>query len=96
METARIIFNDGTEIEAEVNGTNLITDEEPEFPSDLTNITIERDGGMEVIADGKIIESFPLDNRYWFIIIQKDVPEYVEQNAANIDYIAMMTDVELL
>ena len=40
MEVATIRFSDGTEIEAEVNGTCFIVDEKPEFPDNFEEIVI--------------------------------------------------------
>ncbi len=40
MERVKIIFLDGTEIEAEKNGSSYIVDEKPRFPNDLSEVSI--------------------------------------------------------
>ena len=47
-----IIFNDGTTLEVEQNGSTFIADTKPAFPSDLTNIEIE-----ETYDVSKIVEN---------------------------------------
>lgn len=96
METAKITFSNGDEIIVEVNGDSFIMDEEPTFPDNLENITIEKDGQTSEIEHGRIIECASIDGRYWFAICE--VPEgerILEEMQANILYIAMMTDVDI-
>jgi hypothetical protein len=69
----KIIFNDGTEITAKKNGSCFIVDEAPEFPEDLTGITIEGENGTTEIENGRIIESASVDGKYWFTI--QEIPE---------------------
>ena len=96
METAVILFNDGTSIEAEVNGSCYITDSKPEFPGDLTGIVISAESGVRHIDNGQIIEAASVDGRYWFAV--EEIPAEVIKEAelqAKLDYLAMMTDVDL-
>lgn len=87
-----IRFIDGTEIEAELNGTTLITDEKPEFPDDLS--WVEVDGNQ--IENAKIVEVDNVwDERYMFLIIETPQTEITEQNTANIDYLSAMTGIDL-
>ena len=95
MEKATIIFNDGTEIEAAVNGDCFIVDEKPDFPDDLTDITIVSDQGEKTVEHGRIVECAS-EKDYWFAIVE--IPEAertLTQMQANIEYMAMMTDVDL-
>ena len=63
---AKIIFNDMTEITAEMNGNCLILDKKPEFPSDLSTVTIRSAAGDCVYCNAEIIECASIDGRYWF------------------------------
>ena len=96
MEEVRIIFNDGTEITAERNGDSLIVDEKPDFPSDLSEVTIEGEKETKVIEHAELVECAGTDDRYWFTFVE--IPESVreaKQFRSDIDYIAMETGVEL-
>ena len=96
METAKITFSNGEEITAEVNGNCFIVDEAPEFPDNLEDITIKKDGQEETIEHGRIIECASTDDKYWFTI--GEIPEgerVLEEMQANILYIAMMADVDI-
>lgn len=77
METATIIFKDGTEIEAEVNGNNLITAEKPDFPEDLSLVIVRGDDFEWVYHYVEITESAAIDNRYWFVFTE--IPENVRE-----------------
>ena len=63
MEKATIIFKNGTQIEAEVNGDCYITEDVVEFPEDLSIVTI--DNGT-VLHNVRVIEPYSVDDRYWF------------------------------
>ena len=65
-----IIFNDGTRLQVEQNGTSFILDEKPEFPSDMSRVTIENDEGTQVIENAELVECASIDNRYWFTFIE--------------------------
>ena len=96
METAKITFSNGEEIIAEVNGDSFIVNEEPTFPDNLEDITIEKDGQEETIEHGRIIECASVDGRYWFAISEVAEGERIlEVMQSNILYIAMMTDVDI-
>ena len=96
MEEVKIIFSEGPEIEAEKNGNSYIVDEKPEFPTDLETVTIEENGTETELHNAQIIECASVDGRYWFTI--QEIPEDTIEKAtmkAQIDYIAMMTDIDL-
>lgn len=86
---AKIIFANGLEINAEVNGNNFIVDKKPSFPVNLKNIKIESSDGTTVITNGMITTCAPLDKRYWFTI--SEVPtgtlqmELTDQRIADIE-----------
>lgn len=92
----KIIFNDKTEINAERNGTTFITDTKPSIPDDLTNIEIVEDGTTTVIQNAQFVECCPLDERYYFTFIETSEAELQHiKDRADIEYIAMMSDIEL-
>ena len=63
---ARIIFKDGTEITAEMNGNCFITQSKPAFPADLSTVTVESEDGEKVFSNAQLIECASVDGRYWF------------------------------
>ena len=95
MEKVKITFNDGTEITADVNGGSYITDEMPDFPEDLTNVTIEENGTEKTVEYGQLIECASIDGRYWFAIGEvSEQQRVIADMQSSIDYIAMMSDIE--
>ena len=57
MEKAKIIFITGLTITAEVNGGSYITEEKPDFPDDLSEITVEQGEETKEIRDAQIFSS---------------------------------------
>ena len=95
MENVTIRFADGTELEAEQNGSCFIVDEEPAFPADLSTVTISGETD-EVIENAEIVECASVDERYWFAIIAISAEEIArEKTDAQIMYTALMTDTLL-
>ena len=93
METVNIIFNDGTELEAERNGSSFIVNEKPDFPEEFTNITIEDEDGETIIDSAELIECASIDGRYWFSFREITERETTEnQLEAQVFYTATMTD----
>lgn len=97
MDTVTIGFNNGTMISAEMNGSCYILDEKPDFPSDLSFVTVTSlDGTFRALQNPEIIECASIDGRYWFSFYEMPESERnVKQMQANIEYIAMMADVDL-
>lgn len=96
METVVIKFSNGAEIEVERNASTYIAKSKPEFPENLTDISIKGENFEENVAFGRIIECASIDGRYWFGI--QGISEAERQAAqvrADIDYIAMETGVKL-
>lgn len=96
MEKVKIVFKNGMEIEAEQNGSSLIVDTKPDFPADLSAVTIIGADGEHTYNNAEIVECASVDGRYWFAFIE--IPESVRserQTQANIEYIAMMADIDL-
>lgn len=93
---ATITFNNGLQIQAEQNATSFITNIKPDFPDDLSFVTVYGENGEEYYQNAEIIECASVDARYWFGI--REVPESErkqKQMQANIDYVAMMSGVDL-
>ena len=96
MEKVTITFVDGTYIEAERNGDCYITGIEPTFPRDLSLVVIVGNNYDRTVEHAELIECASVDGRYWFTF--NEIPENIrttKQIQANIEYIAMMTDVDL-
>ena len=51
MEKVKITFKDGTEMEAEVNGSCYIVDGKPDFPIDLSEVTVSERGEIKITED---------------------------------------------
>ena len=96
MEKAKIIFNDGTEIAVDRNSDCYIVSEEPKFPDDLSVVTVEGDDYLKVFRHAEKVECASVDGNYWFTFIEvsEDI-RAMRQMEANIEYIAMMADIEL-
>ena len=96
MEKAKITFTNGMVVEAEENASSLITERKPDFPSDLSVVTVTGTNGEHVYKNAEIIECASVDGRYWFSFREISEKERAsKQLQANIEYIAMMTDVDL-
>ena len=95
MEKAKIVFNDGTQIKPEINGSTFILSKKPDFPADLTDIEITTKDGITTVPHGMIIECAPApgDTRYWFAIADIPVSEIERDRMdAQVMYTALMTD----
>ena len=67
----KIIFNDGTELVAEVNGSCFIVDEQPSLPKDLSEVTIQEEGVERILTDVIVQECASVDGKYWFTLLEK-------------------------
>lgn len=96
MEKAKITFKNGLEIEAEVNGNCYIVDSKPDFPVDLSEVTVTAGEGEKVLNEVEVNEAASVDGRYWFALRELTEQElkYIKTQA-DIQYLAMMTDVDL-
>ena len=54
MEKAKIVFQNGMEIEAEENGSSLITDSRPDFPVDLSSVLVIGACGERIFKNAEI------------------------------------------
>ena len=99
---AKITFKDGSEITAEANGNNYITESEPEFPEDLSVVTVRTEGeGAEeekVFHNPKVTECASLDGRFWFAFVEeseqdKVIRELQEQNDMLTECLLEMSEI---
>ena len=66
MENVKIIFSDGTELVATQNGNCYIVDEKPNFPADLSTVTV----GEQELENVALVECYSNDGKYWFAFRQ--------------------------
>ena len=97
MEKVTIEFANGLEIEAEVNGSCYIVDEKPDFPTDLSAVSVtDGDGNTKELVEVEINETASVDGRYWFALRELTQQELKDiRIEANIQYLAMMSDIDL-
>lgn len=89
MENVTIKFKNGQTIEAENNGSCFITNTKPNFPADLSEVTIIYSDHQETISYAIAQEAASIDNRYWFTFVTATAYEKLESQVL---YTAMMTD----
>ena len=100
--TATIRFSDGTELQAEMNGTCFILDNKPSFPADLTIVTVEIDGEVTRYRNAKVQKCASIDGRYWWTLVEesptvikfREIDHVEEKHQADIDYLLMLVDEE--
>lgn len=68
---AILTFMDGTVIEAEENGNCFIVPVEPEFPEDLSQVTVEDETGEKTLQNVTVQEAASVDGRYWFVLVEE-------------------------
>lgn len=97
----KVTLSDSTEIEnLKLNGNNFVSETEITediFKGKLSAVTItDSNGGEQIIENAELISVQEHSGEWWFSI--RETPETIriqKQMQANIQYIAMMTDVEL-
>ena len=96
----KITLTDGTVLDnLRLNGNNYISDTElteDTFLGNLGRVTIN-DGEKDTVYENMdLVQIVKYDNEYWFILRTMTKKELQDiKNRSDIDYIAMMTDVEL-
>lgn len=95
-----ITLKDGTQIEnLRVNGNNFISQEQinPEiFDGNLGEVTINDGENDEVHENMGLVQVTQMGDEYWFVL--RDIPASEianEKLRSDLDYLAMMTDVEI-
>lgn len=94
------LFNGTTISNLELNGNNFISDTEitaEMFDGGLAEVHISSDKETNyTINHAKLIQIMELDGKWWFILGKMSEEELLfEKISSDIDYIAMMTDVDL-
>lgn len=96
----KITLADGTVIDnLRLNGNNYISDKEltaDVFLGKLNKVVIN-DGERDVVYDNMtLVQIVKYDEEYWFILRTMTKRELQDlKNRADIDYLAMMSDIEL-
>ena len=95
---AKVIFKNGQEITAEINGGSLIVNEKPEFPEDLTGVIVRAEGRDTVYNYPILVECASIDNRYWFTFIEESesdrtIRELREENQMLEDAILELAEI---
>lgn len=96
-----VILSDGTKLSnLSLNGNNFISTEEvteETFRGKLTEVTISDGETEQVIHNAELIQiSTLVPGEWWFILREIPADVLLERKMqANIEYIAMMTDVDL-
>ena len=94
--TATIQFGDGSSIIVEENGNCFITDEKPDFPDNLDNITISDEDGERILSKSEIIECASIDDKYWFSLREITEEELAREKLdAQVTFTALCTDTLL-
>ncbi len=96
MEKAKITFVDGTTIDAEINGSCYITAKKPEFPDDMSKVTVKIGDEKKKLVEVEVNEAASVDGQYWFTLLEMTESELEAiRIQADIQYIAMMSGVDL-
>lgn len=96
----KITLADGTVIQnLRLNGNNYISTEiitEDMFTDNCSTVTIN-DGAKDVVhTNMELVQVVKYDDEYWFILRKLSDKELRDiKTRSDIDYIAMMTDIEL-
>lgn len=100
----KITLSDGTTIEnLELNGNNFVSEKEitaDMFTDKLSKVTIEgKENGQDVKQEYEhmeLVQIVKYDDGYYFVLRELSADEIDKiKTKADIEYLAMMTDVEL-
>lgn len=98
--TYRIVLADGQEIKnLRMNGNNFVSEtpiDKSIFEGNLSTVTIYENNVPEVHEHMALVQLIQMFGQYWFILrdmTQKELDEI--QLRADVDFIAMMSDIEL-
>jgi hypothetical protein len=72
---AVIRFKNGEMIRAEQNGNCFIVPEVPEFPEDLSEVTVLADDKETVMHYVMIEEAASVDGRFWFCMVEESAED---------------------
>lgn len=91
---------DGTVIsQLKKNGDNYISSEkltEDMFQGNLSEVTVESEEGKETHSNMDLVQITTMNGEYWFVLRPlSDIEMQMSMMESNIDFLAMMQDVEL-
>ena len=87
---ARITFANGSEMTVEKNGDCYILPAQPDFPADLSIVTVESEEEVREYHNPQVTECASIDGRYWFALVE--MSNEAAQTAALRARIAMLED----
>lgn len=90
----KIIFADGTEIDAVQNGDSYIVDERIEVTEEqLETVTIQSEDEEKVFNNAELVECASVDEKFWFAF-REITPEEEEANQlrADVDYLLAISE----
>ena len=95
---ATIIFKNGTEISAEMNGNSLILNAKPVFPDYLSVVTVQSEAGNTIYHNAALQECASVDGRYWFTFVEegeleRTLRELREENEILTECILEMSEI---
>ena len=95
---AKIIFKDGSELNAELNGSSLIVGNAPAFPEDLSVVTVQSEEGNTVYQNAFVQTCASIDGRYWFSFVEENeldrtLRELREENEILTECILEMSEI---
>ncbi|MDD5853262.1 MAG: hypothetical protein PUD03_04070 [Lachnospiraceae bacterium] len=100
-KTFKIVLADGTPLEGlGLNGNNFISSKkltEDTFEGNLSHVVIEdSEGNTEEHDNMALVQIAKYGKEYWFVLRELSAQEIRDaKTQANIEYIAMMTDIDL-
>lgn len=100
MASTKIVLSNGREIaNLKMNGNNFVSRKavtEELFEGVLSPVRIDCDGVQEIHPNMELVQITQVDGEYWFVL--RDIPQKELddiQIRADVDFIAMMADIEL-
>lgn len=97
---AVVILGDGTRLaNLKVNGDNFISSEEltvETFDNNLDGVVIDTEDGPVTHAHMELVQLIQFQGEWWFVLRDLTAAELESARLrADVEYLAMMTDVEL-
>lgn len=68
---AVIVFHNGERLNAEQNGSCYIAETRPDFPSDMSIVTVQAEDGTREYHNAQVLECASVDGRYWFAFAEE-------------------------
>ena len=95
---ALITFADGSELTVEKNGDCYILPTKPDFPDDLSLVTVDGEDGIREYHYAILVECANIDGRYWFAFndeseADRTIRELQESNALLTECILEMSEI---